>query len=274
MNEKGWKSADVPFDIDLKDIEHECRDIHDFWVCTSCSLLGRLPTPEKCPNCSAKLIEYYWICDSCLNKLKEETYKLYDLLENDLGIDRAKLKVHFSGNLGFHLIIEDTEFEELGQKERMELVDFIMLRGFRYSSFRYNSMYVPRERGWSYRVSEILKRLGGGDSKLVDQDVVKKLGIKIDAMVTIDLHRIFRLPDSLHDDTGLAKKECTELESCDPFSEAVVFREDPVSLFVYYSPPIKLKENLYGPFKKERVKVPEYVAVYLIAKGLADIGSG
>lgn len=271
MNEKGWKSADIPFDIDLKDIDHRCREVHDFWICTSCSLLGRLPTPETCPNCNGKLIEYYWICDDCLTKLREEVYKLYDLLENDLGIDRAKLKVHFSGNLGFHLIIEDTEFEELGQKERVELVDYIMLHGFRYSSFKYNSVYVPRERRWSYRIDEIIKRLGESDHKLTDLDVVKKLGIKIDASVTVDLHRIFRLPDSLHDDTGLAKKECTDLEKFDPFSEAVVFEDDVTSIFVYYSPPIKLKENFFGPFKKERVRVPAYVAVYLIAKGLADI---
>jgi DNA primase small subunit len=206
-----------------------------------------------------------------LTKLREEAYKLYNLLENDFGINRDKLKVHFSGNLGFHLIVEDTELEELGQKERMELVDYIMLRGFRYDSFRYNSVYVPRERGWSYRISEIMKWLGVEDPKLMDQDIVKKLGIKIDAAVTLDLHRIFRLPDSLHDDTGLAKKECTDLENCDPFSEAVVFEDESTSIFVYYSPPIKLKENLFGPFKKEKVKVPAYVAVYLIAKGLADI---
>src|SRR5215210_9180969 len=48
-------------------------------------------------------------------------------------------------------------------------------------------------------------------------------GLKIDPMVTMDIHRIFRLAGSLNSKSGLAKILCNDLDSFNPFSEACFF---------------------------------------------------
>jgi DNA primase small subunit len=52
---------------------------------------------------------------------------------------------------------------------------------------------------------------------------------------------------------------------------ACVLSDEEIDVYVRYSPKFRLKENSFGPFKDQIVKMPTYAAVYLICKGLADI---
>ena len=51
----------------------------------------------------------------------------------------------------------------------------------------------------------------------------------------------------------------------------MVISDEPVRVFVEYSPKIELGGYEFGPFKKQRLKLPGYLAVYLISKGLAEL---
>ncbi len=105
-------------------------------------------------------------------------------------------------------------------------------------------------------------------SKIFDF-IIQTYQVPIDRQTSIDLHKIIRVPSTLHGDTGLiAKKiELKKLDNFDPYSDAVVFGEDKVKLFVSQAPKFTLKNNDFGPFKEEEVTVPLYCALYLIGKG-------
>ena len=47
-------------------------------------------------------------------------------------------------------------------------------------------------------------------------------GVSIDSAVTTDIHRIFRLPNTLHGETGFVKCQC-DLDNFNPFQFKISF---------------------------------------------------
>ena len=47
-------------------------------------------------------------------------------------------------------------------------------------------------------------------------NLAKTLGVKIYPQVTIDVHRIFRMPGTISSKSGLVKLRCDDLERFDP----------------------------------------------------------
>lgn len=122
MEEKEWMGAELAFDIDADHLKTPCRGSHDFRICPKC--FANYPTQiDECSKCSGALIDAEWVCELCLEEAKRETRKLLDFLEEDLGF--KKIKIAFSGNRGYHVVIMDEEVSELGQLERKEIVDYI-----------------------------------------------------------------------------------------------------------------------------------------------------
>ncbi|MCP8316703.1 MAG: hypothetical protein H3Z51_07580, partial [archaeon] len=122
MDEKGWKGADLIFDIDADAIPTECKEEHDSWVCKDCNFMGKGKRPEKCPKCGSNRIdEKNWVCNSCLDATKNEAIKLIDFLLEDFGISKEKIKVHFSGSRGYHVTVEGGALEKLDQLARHEI---------------------------------------------------------------------------------------------------------------------------------------------------------
>ncbi|MDG7035235.1 MAG: hypothetical protein JRM78_03320 [Nitrososphaerota archaeon] len=239
MDQKGWIEGDLIFDLDLKEVNARCKAKHDFWICDDCKLVGRLPPPLTCSRCGSKRIsKVEWICDECLGKIKGQTVSLIQMLHDDFGIRHDELSAYFSGNHGYHISVSSTLYSSLSSRERTEIVDYIRLNGFTGSGQRAPS---------------------------------SALAIKVDPSVSMDVHRIFRLPGSLHDKSGLSKKECDEQLSGDPFDSAVALREDPVKIRITYAPQIRLKGQVFGPYKDESKTIPTYAAVYLMLKGLAVV---
>ncbi len=244
MESKGLIKADVAFDIDIKDVSKKIKD-NSFWICKNCHTYGTLPAPKSCPSCGSEdLEEVEWVCDECLSDVKDAAITLSDILTEDFGLSRKEISIYFSGNNGYHFYIFNEEMRKLGQQERMEIVEYITMNGFNQSVFYKN---VP-ESG----------------------SLINRRKVTIDPNVTVDIRRIFRAPDSLHDESGLAKKEVTSLDLFDPFKEAVVLPEEPIELLVHYMPAIKFRDQTFGPYKKEKVKVPAYIAVYAVLKGIAE----
>ncbi|MCS7140824.1 MAG: hypothetical protein NZ888_01395 [Candidatus Nitrosocaldus sp.] len=105
------------------------------------------------------------------------------------------------------------------------------------------------------------------------EDAILALSVKVDPNVTMDMHRIFRLPGTLNSKSSLAKVPLmiSEIDSFDPFEDACFISDREVGVHVVRAPRFTLKDNVFGPYAHEDVKLPLYAASYLICKGLAYV---
>ncbi|MCW3994171.1 MAG: hypothetical protein NWE85_06390, partial [Candidatus Bathyarchaeota archaeon] len=96
---------------------------------------------------------------------------------------------------------------------------------------------------------------------------------KIDTVVTTDIHRLIRLTGTLHGKTGLKKVEfpVSTIDGFDPFKRAVVFKTGAVTVLVSDAPEFRLGDEVFGPYKKQRVELPTAAAVLLVCKGRAEV---
>ena len=97
------------------------------------------------------------------------------------------------------------------------------------------------------------------------------IGVKIDPNVTIDIHRIFRLPGSLNSKSGMSKILCENLEKINPFSDACFIDDEKIDIVANCPIEFTLKNKKFGPYRNEKITLPKYAAIYLICKGLANI---
>lgn len=305
MNEKGWKGADLIFDIDADAIPTKCKEEHDSWVCKDCSLMDKGKRPEKCPKCgSIRIDEENWVCPLCLEAAKDEAVKLMDFLLEDFGITKERIKTYFSGSRGYHLTVEEGALEGLDQLARNEISDYVsgtslapeslgISKGASYDDMR-RLLPLTDEPGWRGRIAKsftkleleaydeaskdvrdkilyVYGKMGYRSFEDFIKEIINDLSVKIDTMVTTDIHRIFRLPNTLHGSTGMIKKGCDEIMSFDPLTDAVVLGEEPVKLFVKGARRFTLKGYSFGPYNSEKVTLPLMASVYLMGKGLAKV---
>lgn len=291
MAEKDWKGADLIFDIDAKDLKLECRKDHTCFKCSSCQNIVKQQL--ICSVCGSTKLETISVsCKNCISESKKEVGKLYDILIDDLGIQKDEIQVYFSGNEGFHVYVTNSAYQTLDSRERADLADYIMFNGMIPETLGINKQNNSKstlpdmnEEGWRGRVAKeffgskskrtkiVQEILAGGYSVFQTklEDMRPKIGIKIDPKVTMDIHRIFRLGGSLNSKSGLSKVLCKDLENFDPFSDACFLDDEKVEILANCPISFKLKNKKYGPYKKEKVTVPKYAAVYMICKGLADV---
>ncbi len=192
-----------------------------------------------------------------LKAAKMEVFKLVKILTDDFGIDERDLEVVFSGHRGYHVHVYDESLRGLDPSERREIADYLTLKGLK-----------P---GWStqgQRVERCMERLNKGF-----EECVKLIAVHIDPPVTADVKRLIRLPNSIHGKTGfrVTVVDLDKLEGFDPLVDAVVFGEERVKITLLKR--IKLKIMNEG-FRLEpgRHVVPEYLAVFLICRGVAWYG--
>jgi DNA primase small subunit len=96
---------------------------------------------------------------------------------------------------------------------------------------------------------------------------------KIDTVVTTDIHRLIRLVSTLHGKTGLKKVEfpVSAIEGFNPFKSAVAFKAGAVTVFVSDAPEFRLGDEVFGPYKKQKVELPTAAAMLLVCKGRAEV---
>jgi DNA primase small subunit len=119
-------------------------------------------------------------------------------------------------------------------------------------------------------ISELLANGYSSFQKTLD-NVSQNIGVKIDPNVTMDIHRIFRLPGSINSKSGLTKIFCENLQKFDPYTEASLITEDSIEVFANCPFEFKLKNRKFGPYLNEKVTIPRFAAVYLICKKLASL---
>ncbi len=292
MAEKDWKEADLIFDIDAKDLNLSCRKDHTCVKCLSCGEVSLLH--DTCPKCKSNKLDLLSLtCDNCISGVKKEVLNLIKILTNDLQIDDKNVRTSFSGNEGFHLYVANSSYNQLGSKERGDLIDYIMFRrvmperfGFKKENPLRHTFPELDEAGWRGRVAKELfgsksKRSKAitkiiSDGKLAYQQILEEIGknsigIKIDPNVTVDIHRIFRLEGSLNSKSGLAKLACENIEKFNPYVEACLIDDKPVEVSANSPIEFRLKNRKFGPYTNEKVFVPKYVAVYMLCKGIASL---
>ncbi len=291
MNEKDWKEADLIFDIDAKDLNLSCRENHTVSICNDCNEVSK--TSIQCTKCnSTKLEKKSLPCKNCIDASKTEVLKLSEVLIDDLAITQENIQVYFSGNEGFHVYVYNSQFQEIGSRERSELTDYISLRGtipetFGMKKFKPNRSSFPDfdEKGWRGRFSKQVFGSKSKRSKIITElitngyssfqktldDVSENIGVKIDPNVTMDIHRIFRLPGSINSKSGLTKLFCDDLAKFDPYVEASFLSDDTVEVVANSPVQFSLKNKKFGPYSDEKVTVPTFAAVYMICKKLARI---
>lgn len=96
---------------------------------------------------------------------------------------------------------------------------------------------------------------------------------KVDTVVTTDIHRLIRLAGTLHGKTGLKKVEfsISDIEDFDPFKSAIAFKKGTVTVFVSNAPKFRLGDEMFGPYKKQKVELTTAAAVLLICKDMAEV---
>jgi len=96
---------------------------------------------------------------------------------------------------------------------------------------------------------------------------------KVDTVVTTDIHRLIRLANTLHGKTSFKKVEfpISDIESFDPFKNAVAFKKGTTTLFVSAAPEFRLGDEIFGPYKNQKVELPTAAALLLVCKGRAEV---
>ncbi len=275
MDDKSWMRADLIFDIDADHLPVKTRTI-----------------------------------ESALKVAKKEISRLVKILQEDFGIGRKDMQIVFSGGRGYHLHVYSEDFALLGSPERREIVDYLLInKPLNAESTQWLRtcrcvvksliMEVKRDNLEKYRLTEkqrerliqmlnkeTVRKAAGGDlgifkgvGKRVESMIntlvercKTKLAVHIDAPVTADTKRLIRLPGSLHGKTGLKVTPVDELENFDPLTDAIVFGDEKVKVRTLSKVRIRMAgEDVRIP-AGEKVLVPEYLAVFLLCRGMALYG--
>jgi DNA primase small subunit len=295
INDKGWKNADLIFDIDLKDLLLPCHKEHTYYICSDCNNITKHDT-RLCSHCKdTKIFQNTIPCNKCIKELKKETKNLIEFLRKDFGIKDENLEVSFSGNTGFHLLVFDEDYLSLDSKCRSDIVSYLMGKNLLLDSFGIRSsrdgyrIKIPLSGysfGWRKRIAEkikfsetssdklnkLIKKFGGYESfKKEVNKFVLDMGVKIDPQVTTDIHRVFRMVGSVNSKSGLSKIICKNLEKFDLFKDSSFFSDDKyVEISINTSLKLNFKGKTYS-LEEGIASVPLSLAVYLISKKIANV---
>lgn len=250
--------------------------------CDSCGQAGRV-RPKSLP------------CKECITASKKQVALLNRILRDELGVEPDHMSTYFSGNEGFHVHVSDPRFRELDARARSDLAGYVMLSGLvpealgvhKTSGLDKAELPDLGQKGWRGRfakaafgskakraetISEMSKAQAGAAYARFEgmiREVSGDVGARIDAQVTGDIHRIFRMPHTINSKSGMLKTACTgDADSFDPYVDAVVLDADE-TVSVECDCPVRfnLGRKRFGPYKAgESAELPVYAAAYAICK--------
>jgi len=119
----------------------------------------------------------------------------------------------------------------------------------------------------------VIRGVGFETWRKIAEHGVKFQSAKIDTVVTTDIHRLIRLTGTLHGKTGFKKVEFPVLaiDDFDPFKSAVAFKGGTATVFVSDAPEFRLGDEMFGPYRSQKVELPTAAAVLLICKRRAEV---
>ncbi|MEM4662962.1 MAG: DNA primase small subunit domain-containing protein [Candidatus Diapherotrites archaeon] len=143
MESKLFLGSDLVYEFDVSDINSDCKENHDFWLCEKCGKKYAVLL-EACNECQGKLIQYKFPCSKCVNETKKQTLRLLNILRDELGLS-SNISVNFSGNAGYHVHIRDKSIRNISAEARLAIVDYITAEGFSFekSGFNFDDLKCP-----------------------------------------------------------------------------------------------------------------------------------
>jgi DNA primase small subunit len=105
------------------------------------------------------------------------------------------------------------------------------------------------------------------------EHVLATRSAKVDTVVTTDIHRLIRMPETLNSKTGFRKAEVpiSMIDSFDPFKEAVAFKSGEVKVYVKEVPKFRISDEFFGPYRNKEVELPLAAALLLVCRGRAEV---
>ncbi|MEM0313309.1 MAG: DNA primase small subunit PriS [Candidatus Bathyarchaeia archaeon] len=118
----------------------------------------------------------------------------------------------------------------------------------------------------------LARGVGFGTWKRILEHIAKLQSAKIDTVVTTDVHRLIRLPNTLNSKTGFKKVEVpiSKLEEFDPFKEAIAIRTGSIKVKVTSAPAFRVGNETFGPYRDMVVELPTAAALLLICRERAE----
>ncbi len=305
MDDKGWQSSDLIFDLDA---DHLPGTSHDD--------------------------SYADLLSAC----KDALYRLLDFLRDDFAFE--EMQTVFSGSRGYHVHVRDENVQQLESDARREIVDYVRGIGLEFDALvdeetvggtvgresPANNRYLPTDSGWGERIhGELLSVMS--EVKEMDEDeavaflqqydgvgqkkaetayrfaqnrfveiaegnlsahnvfenlakqfapaVVENQNAQIDEPVSTDTNRLIRLPGSLHGGSGLAVTTIPpeELDAFDPLVDAIpeTFQGHDITVELTETQTVQLGGDSFT-LEEGVHSVPEYAGVFLMARGRAEKG--
>jgi len=125
--------------------------------------------------------------------------------------------------------------------------------------------------GWMGEKTWRLPRgVGQRTWRMLLQKAVERAAVKVDTVVTTDIHRLIRIPETLNGKTGFRASEVNNIESFDPFRDALAFKGEE-TVYVREAPQFRIGDETLGPYVDKTVTLPTTAAVLLISKGKASL---
>jgi len=164
MDAKEWMGADIVYEFDADDFDLPCKNEHDMWLCKNdaCKKTGYGHT-DKCLVCGSPVDVIEWTCEKCLDKAKEETLKLIDLLIDDFSLDPNQFLISFSGSKGYHVRIIDPKIIPLSKASRAIMMHYILGNdinleklGFILDKKQWSIPSPDKAKGWGKKILNYL----------------------------------------------------------------------------------------------------------------------
>ncbi|MCL5679898.1 MAG: DNA primase catalytic subunit PriS [Candidatus Marsarchaeota archaeon] len=299
MEAKGWLGSELVFDLDATDLHLECQKKHG----TS------------------------WVCKNCLHEVKMEAFKLIEeFLIPDFGFSNKDIKINFSGNRGYHIIISSESVLGLDESARSAISDYVTGHGLKPESFfptiadktaRLQGP-KPNDPGWGGKMARaIVTALNAGVPSLealgiskpmarkmylnkgsivmgittgnwdkvsipkkdefwrnVSESMTIKQSDSIDSNVTKNPQHLLGMADTIHGGTGLIAKSVesvSSFERFDPMRDCIAFEKGETLVVANTKETLTMRGTDYGPYENKRIVLPNYVAMYMLLKGVAKL---
>ena len=108
----------------------------------------------------------------------------------------------------------------------------------------------------------------------VSESMTIKQSDSIDSNVTKNPQHLLGMADTIHGGTGLIAKSVesvSSFERFDPMRDCIAFEKGETLVVANTKETLTMRGTDYGPYENKRIVLPNYVAMYMLLKGVAKL---